>query len=1241
MNPVPRHHLAAWLIALLLALLGGGGVAYYIWLRPKPPPPLPEPGSPAYEEYLRDFQVGTAVLEAGEKEELARSKLQRAVELIPEEPAGWANLGLLNLRTRHLDEAARDLERARLLAPDSGQIEALLGYLAREQPGRLPEAVAHFRKAVEKEPRDLLLLYTLAQAVKEERASESQAEYQRLLEQILKIQPNNQKVLVETAKVAFQRKDRSTFDDTLGRLDRLARAWNLKARKQLAEVHKEVHKAVQGAPDDVVVELTFLDNFLKEQRGYNRDATAVAPDTRPGTPVQRFLRLQQPRPTPAAPERDLALVVGPWPARPVSAVTGGRWEVVRVGWRLSEEERQALIAEAQLAKSGGLHARWDDVIKTVFFVANAREVRRADADAPALEFPGGPKYVAPTAAGVLPFDWDNDMRTDLLLAGAGGLRLYRQRPDGGFDDVTRKSRLPQAVLEGDYYGAWTADLDTDGDLDVILARRSGPLLVLRNNGDGTFKAVEDFFPSLNSVRAFVWADLDNDGMPDAAFLDKDGKLHVFANERQAQFRPWPVPEGLGTLLALTAADLNDDGVFDLVALKDDGTLVRLSDEGERKSWQVAELARAVPALPVLGAGVVGLLGAPLGQGPSLAGVAILPASVPAPGDVALFAEDLDNNGATDLIVAGPGGARVFLADEQLRFAPLPEEVPLRVGAVLDVNGDGLLDLVGISSVGHPARALNVGTKGYRWQVIRPVANPEGMADKRINTFAVGGEAEVRSGPLVQKRVITGPVVHFGLGEQPAVAVARLVWPNGAAQWEFELLTGRSVPDNRLIRAMQRLSGSCPFLFTCDGAGMRFAGDFMWGTPLGMHVNGQSAGDFPQTTEWLKIPGAHLVPKDGYYDVRVQANLWEADYFDKLALIVVDHPPGTEIYSDERFFLEPTAPKLYVTTPARPVARAWDHHGRDATAEVRAIDGRYLDRAGRGPYQGVTADHWVEADLGDDAPAEGPLYLIARGWIHPTDSSINVAIEQGKHDRPRGLVLEVPDGKGGWKVGRDKLGFPAGKDKTILIRLDGIDGQGVSRRFRLRTNMEIYWDFLGYARGLDPNLARKQRPEPLAADLRYRGILEMTQKDRSSPEVPLYDKVIHRQCWRDLTGYYTRFGDVRELLAKVDDRYVIMNAGDEIALRFPVPAGPPAGWKRDFLWESDGWTRDGNLNTRFGSTVLPLPAHDRTTYEQPGRLEDDPVYQQSPQDWLRFHTRYVTSYEFARGLRGPRHSPDRR
>ncbi len=112
--------------------------------------------------------------------------------------------------------------------------------------------------------------------------------------------------------------------------------------------------------------------------------------------------------------------------------------------------------------------------------------------------------------------------------------------------------------------------------------------------------------------------------------------------------------------------------------------------------------------------------------------------------------------------------------------------------------------------------------------------------------------------------------------------------------------------------------------------------------------------------------------------------------------------------------------------------------------------------------------------------------------------------------------------------------------------------------------------------------------------------------------------------------------MRELLEKIDDSYVIMNAGDELRLTFTVPPGPPAGWKRDFIWACDGWTKDGDVNTRFGKTVLPLPWHGMKNYRTPpGRLQDDPVYKRFPRDWQVYHTRHVTPAVFERGLRAAR------
>jgi tetratricopeptide (TPR) repeat protein len=1170
---------------VLVVLAAAGVAAYFLWPRPKKEEALPEPGSAAYEEYVEAFELGTALLDADLYPE-ALERLTAAVEKVPQEPAAWANRGLLHLRHEELREAAADLNAARERAPDtSPEIEALLGLLAQRR-GKLDDAVAHLRRAAEQRPQDLAAKFGLAQMVEKAAAPGSEAEYQRLMEDILSFQPNNLLMLLERARAAAGRRDAEALRTTLARLGRLAADWSGDHAAEARDALEQLKKAADGPlPGDVPEAVVTLRKFLFAQPAWRRDSDAVNPDPEVimtlGEPLYQFLRLAPRRSSPAAP--DLGLTFTPT-ALGGPALAASKWDVVQPVW---------------------LRRRWGRWYRTpplevAVLVANAQEVRRADDAGFKLPFPSGDRAVPPSAHGVLGFDWTNGGRPGLLLAGAGGLRFWKQNADGSFADVTAQTGLPADVLNGDYFGAWAADYEMDGDLDVVLAPRAGPPLVLRNNGDGTFKAVRPF-AGVESVRAFVWADLDNDGAPDAAFLDAQGRLFVFANERAGQFSARAVPADLGRLVALAALDLDDDGVFDLAALRSDGVVLRISDRGKGRSWETAEVVRWENA----------------------------PAGLEA-GSAALLAVELDNNGGLDLVAAGPRGARVWLNEGPGKFVALPAAIPGRVFAAEGLTDNGRLDLLALDD-GRPVRLANRGTRDYHWHAVRVRPVPLEVSkrgDNRINSFAVGSEAEVRVGTLVQKQVIASPRTHFGLGERASVHVQRFVWTNGYAQVEFER------PTNQVVQIDQRLKGSCPFLFTWDGQKIAFVTDFLWSSPLGMYVGAQDKGGLQQTREWVKVRGDQLVPRDGRYDVRVHACLWETHFIDHLSLIVVDHPPGTEVFVDERFALKPMTPQVHVTAPPRPVARAWDHTGKDVTELVRAVDGRYLDTCGRGRFQGVTQDHWVEVDLGEGAPDRGPLWLLATGWTHPTDSSINVALAQGSHEGPRPLVLEVPDGQGGWKAAGPALGFPAGKNKTLMIRLDGIDGPGVTRRFRLRTNMEIFWDALRYAEGLDDGLAKQQPLAPDTAVLRYRGTLEMRAADASSPELPDYDRVTpSRQRWRDLIGYHTRYGDVRELLEEADDRYVIANAGDEIALTFTAPPAPHPGWKRDFVWVSDGWEKDGDLNTRFSKTVLPLPAHDLPRYDRPpGRLEDDPVYRRNPDDWRKYHTRYVTPERFERGLR---------
>jgi hypothetical protein len=520
------------------------------------------------------------------------------------------------------------------------------------------------------------------------------------------------------------------------------------------------------------------------------------------------------------------------------------------------------------------------------------------------------------------------------------------------------------------------------------------------------------------------------------------------------------------------------------------------------------------------------------------------------------------------------------------------------------------------------RLLNRGTAAYHWKAIRTRGQAT-AGDQRINSFGLGGYIEARAGLLFQKQRLTGGPVHIGLGTHTTIDVARILWPNGVPQAEF----GTSVDD--VMMAEQRLKGSCPWVFSWDGTRMVFVTDFLWRSPLGLRINAQDTAGVTQTEDWVKLRGDQLVPRDGIYDVRITAELWETHFFDHVSLLAVDRPADTEVFVDERFSpVSPPALAVQAVRNLQPVTRAWDHRGADVTSAVSVRDGKYLSTFARGRYQGIAEDHFVEIDPG----AIGPdTLLVANGWIYPTDSSINVAIAQAGI-APRGLSLEAQGRDGSWRVVNADIGFPAGKNKTILIDLRQAQGAG---RLRLRTNLEIYWDSLHFgSRSTLP--VKTTRIQAAKADLRYRGFSYTVSPRGDSPETPEYDRIVSTSPrWRDLTGYHTRFGDVRELIGQVDDRYVIMNAGDEMRLQFAEAPAPPPGWKRDFVLIGDGWEKDGDYNTGFSQSVLPLPSHDTPNYGAGTAslaLEDDPVYQRHRDDWQRYHTRYVTPRRFLNGLK---------
>jgi hypothetical protein len=550
---------------------------------------------------------------------------------------------------------------------------------------------------------------------------------------------------------------------------------------------------------------------------------------------------------------------------------------------------------------------------------------------------------------------------------------------------------------------------------------------------------------------------------------------------------------------------------------------------------------------------------------------------------------------------------------------LPTGAAALSAVVTDFENDGDLDILLTQEDG--ARLLrNDGGNVNHYLTMRLVGLTAGSG--KNNYFGIGAKLEIRAGNLYQLRVVTQPTTHIGLGSRLKADVVRIVWTNGVPQNIF--FPGG---DQDLLE-QQILKGSCAFLYTWNGTGYTFVKDVIWksalGMPTGIMGGLQSYGPPEASKEYVKIAGDQLTSHDGKYSIQLTEELWEVAYVDEVKLLAIDHPASVEVYVDEKFVPPGPAPlHIYPVTTKHPPVAAWDERGNDVLARVLEQDDRYVDDLKPGAYQGITALHALILDLGDELPNDSIL-LYLRGWLFPTDASINVAMAQSDGRQSIAPYLQVRDHNGQWQTVIENMGFPSGKDKTVVVDLTGKLATG-DRRIRIRTNMEIYWDHVFFTVAEGTAEMRQTTLVPTAADLHFRGFSRLYRKGgRHGPHWFAYDDVTETSPWLPMTGTYTRYGDVLPLLVESDNMYAIMAAGDEITIEFDADNAPalPRGWTRDFLIYSDGWIKDGDLNTAAGQTVEPLPFHQMTRYPY-GRDETFPA-DRTRQQYLRAYNRRIVT-----------------
>jgi Flp pilus assembly protein TadD len=503
----------------------------------------------------------------------------------------------------------------------------------------------------------------------------------------------------------------------------------------------------------------------------------------------------------------------------------------------------------------------------------------------------------------------------------------------------------------------------------------------------------------------------------------------------------------------------------------------------------------------------------------------------------------------------------------------------------DFDGIGRLDRARIGADGSIHFLSNQSGKNLHWIRVQ-------LKGVRSLKLAQDALVEMKAGSLYRRQFYAGVPLLFDAEDHTSVDTVRITWPNGLIQNEVRQATNQT----HVYQEAQRLSGSCPMIWTWNGREFQFITDVLGVAPLGARDGDGSY--FPvDHDEYVQIPGEALHAANDHYEVRVTEELSEVSYLDQIQLYAIDHRDGTEIFTNEKF-KGPPYPEFRLFSVERRIypKTARDDTGGDVLPQLMAKDQRYPDHFRRSET-GVADLHSLDLDFGAVAPS-GKAILLLNGWVDWPDGS---TFRRASQESEAGLVmpyLQVQDAAGIWKTVNRDMGMPAGKPKTIVVPVEFLSA---SRKVRVVTNLCVYWDEIFLSEDASDAPVKPTAIPFDAADLHFRGFSETRiHPRRKQPDTFFYDHVSPASFWNPTPGLYTRYGPVDNLLRDVDDELVIMGSGDELRLQFPLASlpAPRAAWTRDFLLKVDGWAKDRDPNTAFSSTVQPLPFHGMSRYPYP-------------------------------------------
>lgn len=748
-------------------------------------------------------------------------------------------------------------------------------------------------------------------------------------------------------------------------------------------------------------------------------------------------------------------------------------------------------------------------------------------------------------------DLQNDRVEDIIAIGAQSTHVFQMSTNGLALDVTPFSGLDQALGKD----AALTDLEFTGTLDLLVTDpATGGIRMFRNLGNMIFneQVEETGIPTLDNAQQLLVDDWNRDDLMDV-FVNREALSPLLlSDQRGAPLTDKNSPENWPVSRTFTVGDLNNDLKPDLIALTDRGIDIRIQGSSD------GQLITLNPD--------------------SLGGIEL---------------HDYDQDGWLDLIAFGKG-IRIWRNVGKLGFRETTSDLgvgalsaaEIRQLAFVDIDNDGDSDWI-LEDKDQGLRFIeNQGANANQLLKLRLFGN-------RSNHSGIGIRIEIEADGFRTARTVRQLPVEIGVGEHQELQAVHVRW--------FDLtLSVNEVevdPKNQIVMTELELpTGSCPYLYTWNGTEFEFHTDLLGGAPLGLPV---AEGFYIQAdpTEYVYLGTQETFPtREGAYEIRITEELREALYLDQVELVVADHPAGTYPLHNDKLRLPPyPKSELQWFTQVSPLRKATRNDGLDVT---KALQNR--DQIHASPVQlrepqlrGLAEPYSITLDFGPLDTAR-PLAIEMTGWLRFGGGMANIAASLRK-DLPfpfPTLSVESPNGE--WRPLESVVaGAPIGKTKTIWIDLENQLPEG-AQRLRWESAFEIHLDQVRLVQKAAPSSIAKcqiTRLNPKTAELKQRGFSEYLDLPWTQPMTPDYSKVTPEAKWfRQLEGWSTRYGEIKELVMYQDQALAVINAGDELAIRFDPDNLPElrAGFERSFFLYSVGWDKDADYHVNTGLTIEPLP-----------------------------------------------------